>query len=175
MSATQRVVTLTVGLMLVGAISASAQPRRGAVVVVPRVQVYRPFVYDPSGDRGIPTATPIRTTVRPQANIRTEVTPKDAEVYVDGYYAGHADDFDGVFKRLHVGPGGHSITFHLEGFRTVTEDVYVRPDSTFKMNTAMERLAAGETSAPVPAPLRQRGLSIAPHLGRAVPSHVCLL
>jgi hypothetical protein len=30
----------------------------------------------------------------------------------------------------------------------VTREVYVRPDSTFKMNTTMERLASGETNAP---------------------------
>jgi PEGA domain len=157
MSATQRLVMLTVGLMLLGAGSASAQPRRRAVVVVPRVQVYRPFVYDPFWGPWYPYsygygyAYPY--TVLPQADIKTEITPKGAEVYVDGYYAGHANDFDGVFKRLHVAPGGHAITFHLQGFRTVTENVYVRPDSTLKMNTTMERLAAGETSAPVPSPI----------------------
>lgn len=156
MSATQRVVTLAIGLMLVGAISASAQPRRGAVVVGPRIQVYRPFFYDPFWGPWYPYsyAYAYPYNARPEANIKTDVTPKDTEVYVDGYYAGHASDFDGVFKRLHVAPGGHSVTFHLAGFRTVTQDVYVRPDSTFKMNTAMERLAAGETSAPVPAPKR---------------------
>ena len=156
MSATQRLVTLTVGLMLVGAGSASAQPRRRAVGVVPGVQVFRPFYYDRFWGPWYPYsygyAYPY--TVHPEADIKTEVTPKDAEVYVDGYYAGHANDFDGVFKRLHVAPGGHSITFHLQGFRTVTENVYARPDSTFKMNTTMERLAAGETSAPVPSPIR---------------------
>jgi hypothetical protein len=44
------------------------------------------------------------------------------------------------------------VTLYLEGFRTITEDVYVRPDSTFKLNAAMERLTPGETSAPVPNP-----------------------
>jgi hypothetical protein len=154
MSATQRLVTLTIGLTLVGAVSASAQPRRRAVVVVPGVQVYRPFFYDPFWGSWYPYSYAYPYTLRPEADIRTEVTPKEAEVYVDGYYAGHANDFDGVFKRLHVAPGGHSITLHLPGFRTVTENVYARPDSTFKMNTTMERLAAGETSAAVPSPIR---------------------
>jgi len=156
MSATQRLITLTVGLMLVGAGSASAQARRGAVVVVPRVQVYRPFVYGPFWGPWYPYSYSYAYpyTVRPQADIKTDVMPKDAEVYVDGYYAGHANDFDGVFKRLHVAPGGHAITLHLQGFRTVTENVFVRPDSTFKMNTTMERLAAGERIEPVPSPIR---------------------
>ena len=68
MSATQRVVTFTVGLMIVGAMSVSAQPRfRGGVVVVPRFHAYRPYFTSPSGDRGIPTATLIHTTFAPRA------------------------------------------------------------------------------------------------------------
>ena len=124
MSATQRVVPFTVGLMLVGAMSVSAQPRfRGAVVVVPRAHFYRPFVYDPFWGPWYPYGYAYPYSVRPAGEVRTEVTPKDAEVYVDGYFAGHANDFDGVFHRLHVTPGGHSITFHLDGFRTVSEDI----------------------------------------------------
>jgi hypothetical protein len=30
--------------------------------------------------------------------------------------------------------------------------VYARPDATLKMNMAMDRLPAGEASAPIPAP-----------------------
>jgi PEGA domain-containing protein len=75
-------------------------------------------------------------------------------VYVDGYYAGQAEDFDGVFKKLHVSPGGHAVTLYEPGFRTTTQEVYVRPDSTFKMNVTMEPLANGEVSAPVPVPAR---------------------
>jgi hypothetical protein len=145
---------LAVGLTLVGGIPASAQPRRGGVVVVPRV--YAPFFYDPFWGPWSPYAYGYPYGIRPYADVRTQVTPKDTEVYVDGYFAGHASDFDGVFQRLHVVPGGHAISLHLEGFRTVTQNVYVKPDSTFKLNVTMERLAAGETSAPVPAPNRPR-------------------
>jgi hypothetical protein len=152
---TQRLLLFTICLMTFGAVSAGASPRR-AVVVAPRVVVHRPFFYDPFWGPWYPGpyayAYPSPYGAYPQATIRTEVTPKDTQVYVDGYYAGRASDFDGVFQGLRVAPGGHSVTFYLEGFRTVTEDVYVRPTSTFKLNAAMERLAAGETSAPVPSP-----------------------
>jgi hypothetical protein len=148
---TRHLVILAAGLMFVGAASANAAPRRSAVV--PRVEVIRrPFFYDPFWGPWHPYAYayPYPYALDAGASIRTEVLPKEAEVYVDGYYAGLAGDFDGVFKHLHVVPGGHAITLHLEGFRTVTENVYVRPDSTFKLTMTMERLAAGETSAPVP-------------------------
>jgi len=89
-------------------------------------------------------------------DVRTPITPKQAEVYVDGFYAGTADDFDGVFKRLHRMPGGRAITLHLPGYRTITHDVYVRPDSTVKVSDTMERLEGGQASAPPPEPMWQR-------------------
>ena len=147
-----RVTTFTIGLMMLGAVSAGAEVRRGAVVVIPHV--VRPFPYDPFWGSWYPYTHSYPYIAGSTADIRTDVTPKDTEVYVDGFLAGPADKFDGVFQRLHLRPGGHSITLHHEGFRTVTLDVYVRPDSTFKINTTMEPLATGETSAPVPAPER---------------------
>jgi PEGA domain len=93
------------------------------------------------------------------SSVKTEIRPKQAEVYVDGYYAGVADDFDGAFHRLHTSPGGHAVTLRLEGYRTVTQNVYVRPGSTFKLKETMERLAPGEVSQPVPLPRVRTGRS----------------
>ena len=81
-------------------------------------------------------------------DIRTQVKPKDAEIYVDGYYAGTADDFDGVFQRLHTEVGGHAVTIQLDGYRTVTQNVYVSPGSTTDVKLSLEKLAPGELNAP---------------------------
>ena len=35
--------------------------------------------------------------------------PRNAEVYVDGRYAGIVDDYDGTFQRLDLEPGSHEI------------------------------------------------------------------
>ena len=148
----KHVIALTAVMTLLAAVSANAQPRRGAVVVVPRAEIVRPFFYDPFWGPWPAYAYGYPYQVRPQSDVRTHVTPKSADVYVDGFYAGQAEDFDGVFKKLHVAPGGHAITLYEAGFRTVTQQVYVRPDSTFKMNIAMQPLAGGEVSAPVPPP-----------------------
>ena len=84
--------------------------------------------------------------------MKTEITPKQTEVYVDGYYAGVADNFDGAFHRLHTLPGGHAVTLHLDGYRTVTENIFVRLGSTSKLTETMQKLAPGEVSEPVPLP-----------------------
>jgi len=148
----KRIVIFTVGLTILGAVSASAFPRVG-VVVAPRVFMHRPLYGPYWGPWGpYAYAYPFEYKVYPQASIRTEVTPKDAQVYVDGYYAGRVSDFDGALQRLHVTPGGHTVSLYLEGFRTITEDVYARPDSTIKLSENMQRLAPGQMSAPVPGP-----------------------
>jgi hypothetical protein len=93
-----------------------------------------------------------------RAEVRIQATPREAAVYVDGFYAGIVDDFDGTFQRLPLTPGGHRIELFLEGYRTVRKNVYLQPGSTMKLHDTLVPLAAGETSerpevAPdVPAP-----------------------
>jgi hypothetical protein len=84
--------------------------------------------------------------------VRFDVKPHETAVYLDGFYAGIVDDYDGVFQRLYTAPGGHEITLYLEGYRTYSERVYLSPDNTFKMHHRMERLAAGEAAERPPAP-----------------------
>jgi hypothetical protein len=84
--------------------------------------------------------------------VRLDVTPKDAQVFVDGYYAGVVDDFDGVLQRLRVPPGEHEITLYKDGYRTAHQTVYLTTDSTFKIRFAMEKLAAGDVAEPRPTP-----------------------
>ena len=101
------------------------------------------------------------------ADIRLQVTPKSAAVYVDGYYAGIVDDFDGVFQRLHVQPGAHEITLYLKGYRTYKEQRYLTPESSYRMHYAMAPLAPGEVQDPVPAPSAPP--NIAPPPGARMP------
>jgi hypothetical protein len=88
----------------------------------------------------------------PGSAIRLDVTPKEADVYVDGYYAGIVDDFDGVFQRLPVEPGNHEITLYRDGFRTVHQTIYAAPRSTLKLKYKMEPLAPGDVAEPRPTP-----------------------
>ena len=77
------------------------------------------------------------------ASIRVLVEPAEAEVYVDGYYAGVADDFDGLFQHLDLAPGRHEITLRLDGYRTWSAEVYATPDSTLKLQHDMIPGASG--------------------------------
>jgi hypothetical protein len=95
---------------------------------------------------------------RPDSSVRLEVTPSDAEVYIDGYYAGVVDDFDGWLQRLRVEPGQHEITIYRDGFRAFRQSVYLTRDRTFKIKRQLDKLPAGEAGEPRPTPaLRPAG------------------
>jgi hypothetical protein len=149
--------------------AASAQRRGGARVVAPRGGVvvrayYRPLYYDPFFyDPFWYPYYPSRFGWYPpypgygyaaydnDTSVRVQVEPRETEVFVDGYYAGTVDDFDGIFQRLHLEPGEHEVTLYLEGHRSVTQKLLLQPRKSFRIRHTMERLGAGETPTPRPA------------------------
>jgi hypothetical protein len=107
------------------------------------------FMYPP-----MPYAYPYRFA-GPESNVRLDIKPKQAAVYVDGYFAGQVDDFDGVFQRLHVTPGQHELIVYLAGYHSLHEQLYLSPNATRKISAKMEPLRTGEPNDPVPEPVNQ--------------------
>jgi hypothetical protein len=62
--------------------------------------------------------------------LRLKVRPREAEVYVDGYFAGIVDSFDGVFQSLKVNSGPHHVEIRLQGYEPLFFDVNVLPHRT---------------------------------------------
>lgn len=77
--------------------------------------------------------------------LRLLVEPEDARVYVDGYYAGVVDDFDGMSQRLNLAPGRHEIAFQKDGYVSHRIKVYVGANSTLKIRYSMEKGSGPET------------------------------
>jgi len=93
---------------------------------------------------------------RDTGSVRLLVEERKASVYVDGYYAGLVDDYDGLFQRLHVSPGHHDITLKLEGYKTHNFSVYVPHEGTLKLRWEMERGEGHDgTGDPTLAPPRR--------------------
>lgn len=77
--------------------------------------------------------------------LRLLVDPEDTKVYLDGYYAGEVDDFDGMFQRLYASPGRHEVTLKRDGYRTHRVRVYVGEESTVKIRHDMEKGSGPDT------------------------------
>ena len=73
-------------------------------------------------------------------SLRLKIDPKQAQVYVDGYYVGVIDSFDGVFQRLEIDGGGHKIELKAEGFEPMTFDVLITPGETVTYKGDLKRI-----------------------------------
>jgi hypothetical protein len=69
----------------------------------------------------------VRTSARTgrYAIVKTDVSPEEAQVFLDGKYIGTADDFDGRPDTLYLGPGKYHIEFRLPGYETFATDLEV--------------------------------------------------
>jgi PEGA domain-containing protein len=162
------VLASTVAAFLLAPVAAEAQGRRAVARPRPSVRVgvgaryYRPyygFYYDP-WFYGAYSYLPFYYGYSPyyygqgayygrgyydlSASLRLQVSPRQTEVYIDGYFAGSVDDFDGIFQRLHLEPGEHDLQLYLPGHRNFTQKVYLQPGRTFSVKHAMETLRGGE-------------------------------
>ena len=60
--------------------------------------------------------------------LRLIVSPRDADVYVDGYFAGRVNDYDGIFQALKLEAGAHHIQIVAQGYSPLNFDVRIEPN-----------------------------------------------
>lgn len=61
----------------------------------------------------------------PNGQLRLRVDVKQAEVFVDGYYAGIVDDFDGIAQALTLEEGPYHVEIVAPGYEPLTFDVRI--------------------------------------------------
>ena len=81
-----------------------------------------------------------QTTYNDEGGLRLKIKPKNAEVYVDGYFTGTVDEFDGMFQKLHLDSGVHRIEVRAAGFETLTFEVRISADHTTTYQGEMRRI-----------------------------------
>ena len=114
---------------------------------------YRPYYrgfYDPFFYRQYPY--PYYGARYDQGAVRLEVKPETTEVYVDGYYAGVVDSFDGIFQRLRLPAGKHEITLYLDGHESTRETLFLVAGETYRIRREMEPLVDGTLQPIRPEP-----------------------
>lgn len=100
-----------------------------------------------------PLAAAAQWMAYPDSSLRLKFTPREATVYVDGYFAGSVGDYDGTFERLRITPGHHEIVIYMPGHRSQRQKLYLSPDKTLTLTGTLAPLAAGEPEEPRPVPI----------------------
>jgi hypothetical protein len=73
-------------------------------------------------------------------SLRLKLKPRDAKVYVDGYFVGVVDQFDGAFQRLDIDGGGHTIEVQADGHEPAQFDVLITPGETVTYKGDLKRV-----------------------------------
>src|SRR5262245_6683696 len=69
------------------------------------------------------------------AELKLNVKPDRAAVFVDDSYIGHAADFGGAFHSMLLSPGKHRVKVELPGYRTFETEVNLLPSQKSKVET----------------------------------------
>ena len=59
--------------------------------------------------------------------LRLQVSPRHAQVFIDGYYAGTVNDYDGAFQSLKLESGPYAIQITAPGYDALDFDVRINP------------------------------------------------
>ena len=82
------------------------------------------------------------------SQIKIDVMPKRAAVFVDGQFAGHVGEFEGAGRAMLIAPGPHHIRIALPGYNTFETDVTTVANQKVQVKTELAK-----SSEPLPDPL----------------------
>jgi len=70
--------------------------------------------------------------------VKTDITPEEAEVWLDGTYVGTADDFDGYPDYLYLRPGAYKLEFRLANYQTMALDIQIADGENLRFDRKMQ-------------------------------------
>ncbi len=76
---------------------------------------------------------------RDTGSLRLKVKPELGQVYIDGYYVGEVDSFDGMFQRLPIEAGTHRIEIRADGYEPAQFEVMVIRGETVTYKGELKR------------------------------------
>jgi hypothetical protein len=81
------------------------------------------------------------------SEIKLDVKPNRAAVFVDGVFVGHVAEFTGIGKALLVAPGKHKIKMSLPGYRDFETDIELVANQKSLIRTDMVKGGPAEGTA----------------------------
>jgi hypothetical protein len=83
-----------------------------------------------------------------RAEVKIEVNPSRAAVFMDGAFVGHVGEFKGAGRGMLVAPGAHQIRVALPGYKTFETDINPMANQKVEIKTDLIK-----TGAPLAEPL----------------------
>jgi hypothetical protein len=90
--------------------------------------------------------------------VKTDVSPEEARLYLDGRYIGTADDFDGYPDFLYLTPGKYQLEFKLDGFEPQTVTIEARASARYKLDNKLKKIPGAKQYGSYDTPEPEGGL-----------------
>jgi len=90
--------------------------------------------------------------------VKTDVSPEEAQVFLDGRFIGTADDFDGYPDYLYLQPGKYRLEFQLQGFETQSVDIDAHGGSQVKLDNHLKKIPGAKQYGSYDTPEPQGGV-----------------
>lgn len=73
------------------------------------------------------------------AELRLDIVPKRAAVFVDDGYMGHGGDFGGRFHSMLVSPGKHRLKITLDGYQSYEKEINAVANEKSQLKIVLEK------------------------------------
>lgn len=80
------------------------------------------------------------------SQIKLDVNPDRAAVFLDNAFVGHVSEFSGMGRGMLVIPGEHRIKIELPGYQPFETQVTLRPNQKYTVKTDLEKGSISEAS-----------------------------
>ena len=113
---------------------------------------YSPSYYSPYPQMPLGYMAPVRPRIA-RGRLTLETLPESAQVYVDGFYVGLAEEFGFRGRALELSAGSHQVELRSPEHETLSFSVIITADETVRYRGDMRRLSV---AAIAPAPIAAR-------------------
>jgi hypothetical protein len=104
--------------------------------VAPRPSTSNPYA-EPSSIQPLPPSAPPSLQAASRGGLRVELEPQNAQVYVDGFYVGTAEDSNRSAQGVPLAAGWHRVEFRAPGYETPAVNVTIEANRTTSYRGAL--------------------------------------
>jgi hypothetical protein len=98
-----------------------------------------------------------------RGGLRIESSPGSAQVYIDGFYVGSADDFGISGRPLDLDEGPHRVELRAGGYATMNFDISISANQTMRYRGDLQRVPDGTAAAVPPQPAARHTTYVIPN------------
>jgi PEGA domain len=126
----------------------------GTHTIVVRQSGYGDFLQSVTVEPGIKQVLDVKMGKDPRTHapqitsqVKLEVNPERAAVFLDNAFVGHVSEFSGLGRAMLLNPGTHRIKIELPGYQAFETEINLLPNQKYTVKTDLARGSIAQADA----------------------------